>query len=104
MQVQAENQPFDDINVTPMLDLAYVLLVIFIIMTTASVQGVKVNSPRTSAASSLAKPQTRAITITRDGKAEIFRQGDTCAVPANYPHAEKVGPQGVALIAGRKAV
>jgi hypothetical protein len=25
-------------------------------------------------------------------------------VPANYPHAEKVGPQGVALIAGRKAV
>ena len=44
------------------------------------------------------------ITITRDGKAETFRQGDTCAVPANYPHAEKVGPQGVALIAGRKAV
>jgi quercetin dioxygenase-like cupin family protein len=44
------------------------------------------------------------ITITRDGKAETFRQGDICAVPANYPHAEKVGPQGVALIAGRKVV
>ena len=33
MQVQQENKPYDDINVTPMLDLAYVLLVVFIIMT-----------------------------------------------------------------------
>ena len=65
--VKADLQPFDDINVTPMLDLAYVLLVIFIIMTTASVQGVKVNSPRTEATKNLAKPQTRAITITADG-------------------------------------
>ena len=62
-----DNEPYDDINITPMLDLAYVLLVTFIILTTASVQGVKVQSPRTQAASSLAKPQTRAITITQDG-------------------------------------
>ncbi|HSI61056.1 MAG TPA: biopolymer transporter ExbD [Ideonella sp.] len=65
--IREDNAPYDDINVTPMLDLAYVLLVVFIILTTASVQGVKVNSPRTLAANSLAKPQTRAITITRDG-------------------------------------
>lgn len=65
--IRENNAPYDDINVTPMLDLAYVLLVVFIILTTASVQGVKVNSPRTLAANSLAKPQTRAITITRDG-------------------------------------
>ena len=50
-----------------MLDLAYVLLVVFIILTTASVQGVKVNSPVTDAANNLARPQTRAITITADG-------------------------------------
>jgi len=43
--VKGDLQAYDDINVTPMLDLAYVLLVVFIIMTTASVQGVKVNSP-----------------------------------------------------------
>ena len=67
MQVQEGNKPYSEINVTPMLDLAYVLLVIFIIMTTASVQGVKVNSPRTEATKNLAKPQTRAITITADG-------------------------------------
>jgi biopolymer transport protein ExbD len=65
--LREDNAPYDDINVTPMLDLAYVLLVVFIILTTASVQGVKVNSPRTQAANSLAKPQVRAVTITSDG-------------------------------------
>ena len=65
--IKGDNQPYDDINITPMLDLAYVLLVTFIILTTASVQGVKVNAPQTSEARSLAKPQTRAITVTADG-------------------------------------
>jgi biopolymer transport protein ExbD len=65
--VKAENQPYDDINITPMLDLAYVLLVTFIILTTASVQGVRVNSPETRTISNLARPQTRAVTLTADG-------------------------------------
>jgi len=65
--IRADNQPYDEINVTPMLDVAYVLLLVFIILTTASVQGVKVDAPKTEAASSLAKPQVRAITITADG-------------------------------------
>ncbi len=65
--VKVENQPYDDINITPMLDLAYVLLVTFIILTTASVQGVRVQSPETHAVSNLAKPQTRAVTVTADG-------------------------------------
>lgn len=68
MQVQSEDKPYDDINITPMLDLAYVLLVIFIIMTTASVQGIKVNLPKASAAPSLAKPTTKAITVTDTGQ------------------------------------
>jgi len=58
---------YDDINITPMLDLAYVLMVIFIIMTTASVQGITVNLPKASQAPALAKPQTKAISITADG-------------------------------------
>ena len=58
---------YDEINITPMLDLAYVLMIIFIIMTTATVQGIKVNLPKASAAPTLAKPQTKAITITADG-------------------------------------
>ncbi len=68
MQAQSEDKPYDDINITPMLDLAYVLLVIFILMCTASVQGVKVNLPRASQAPSLAKPKTRAITVNNEGK------------------------------------
>jgi len=67
VNVQEENEPYDDINITPMLDLAYVLLVIFIIMTTASVQGIAVNLPKASSTPSLAKPQTKAITITAEG-------------------------------------
>jgi biopolymer transport protein ExbD len=67
MKTQAENEPYSDINITPMLDLAYVLLVIFIIMTTATVQGIKVNLPKASAAPSLAKPQTKAVTVAADG-------------------------------------
>src|ERR1700722_3373150 len=68
MKAQAEAKPYDDINITPMLDLAYVLLVIFIIMTTASVQGIKVNLPKASDTPSLAKPKTKAITINAEGK------------------------------------
>jgi biopolymer transport protein ExbD len=68
MQLQSEDKAYDDINVTPMLDLAYVLLIVFIIMTTATVQGVKVNLPKASDTPSLAKPKTVAITITDNGK------------------------------------
>jgi biopolymer transport protein ExbD len=62
-----EQDVYDEINITPMLDLAYVLLVIFIIMTTASVQGITVNLPKASATPSIAKPKTKAISITSDG-------------------------------------
>lgn len=68
MQIQADNKPYDDINITPMLDLAYVLLIIFIVMTTATVQGMKVNLPRASAAPSLSEQTTKAITVGNDGR------------------------------------
>jgi len=40
-----DSKSYDDINVTPMVDLYLVLLLIFIIMTTAGVQSVKVKLP-----------------------------------------------------------
>jgi biopolymer transport protein ExbD len=67
MPVNIDHKPYDDINVTPMLDVAYVLLIIFIIMTTATVQGILVNLPKASQTPSLSKPQTKAVTITQDG-------------------------------------
>jgi biopolymer transport protein ExbD len=66
VQVQ-DSKVYDDINITPMLDLAYVLLVIFILMTTATVQGLKVNLPKASPAPSLAKPKTKGITVNNQG-------------------------------------
>ncbi len=66
MQVN-DDKAYDDINITPMLDLAYVLLVIFIIMTTASVSGVKVDLPKGSSAVSLAVPKTKVISVSSEG-------------------------------------
>jgi biopolymer transport protein ExbD len=67
MPATPDHKPYDDINVTPMLDVAYVLLIIFIIMTTATVQGILVNLPKASQTPSLSKPHTKAVTITQDG-------------------------------------
>ena len=75
---------YDEINITPMLDLAYVLLVIFIIMTTASVQGIKVTLPKASEAPALAKPKTKAISITADGTVYLD------AYPVTLPELENL--------------
>ena len=75
---------YDEINITPMLDLAYVLLVIFIIMTTASVQGIKVTLPKASDTPAIAKPKTKAISITADGTVYI----DT--YPVTMPELENL--------------
>jgi biopolymer transport protein ExbD len=82
MQVQDEDKPYDDINITPMLDLAYVLLVIFIIMTTAAVQGIKIDLPKASSTVSLSKPKTKAITINNNG--DVFLD----AYPVTLPDLE----------------
>lgn len=68
--MQADSgKSYDDINVTPMVDLYLVLLLIFIIMTTAGVQGVKVNLPKGSASAPvLSAPKSQAITINNEGK------------------------------------
>jgi biopolymer transport protein ExbD len=58
-----DNKSYDDINVTPMVDLYLVLLLIFIIMTTAGVQGVKVNLPKSGAPSKMEGPKMQAITV-----------------------------------------
>ncbi len=66
----ADDKSYDDINVTPMVDLYLVLLLIFIIMTTAGVQGTKVNLPKGSKAAvqELGVPGMQAVTISNQGK------------------------------------
>jgi biopolymer transport protein ExbD len=68
-----KKNPYDDIemhaelNVVPLLDLAWNLLIVFIMVVTATVQGINVNLPKASAATSNIKPATKAVTIASDG-------------------------------------
>jgi len=67
MQVQNESQPYDTINITPMLDLAYVLLVIFILMTTAGIQGLTMNLPKPSNKPSAERHEVKIVQVQQSG-------------------------------------
>ena len=69
----ADDKSYDDINVTPMVDLYLVLLLIFIVMTAAGVKGMKVELPKASdkAAKNLSVPKIQAITIDAEGKVQL---------------------------------
>ena len=68
-----DGKSYDDINVTPMVDLYLVLLLIFIVMTAAGVKGMKVELPKASdkAAKNLSVPKIQAITIDAEGKIQL---------------------------------
>jgi biopolymer transport protein ExbD len=74
-----DNKSYDDINVTPMVDLYLVLLLIFIIMTTAGVQGVKVNLPKSGKPSEMKGPKMQAITIDNQGNLKLNAETVTLA-------------------------
>jgi biopolymer transport protein ExbD len=67
MQVNNDAKPYDTINVTPMLDLAYVLLVVFILMTTASIQGLNISMPKPSNKPSTEHHELKVIQVTSTG-------------------------------------
>ncbi len=67
MQVNNDAKPYDTINVTPMLDLAYVLLVVFILMTTASIQGLNISMPKPSNKPSTEEHELKVVQVTSTG-------------------------------------
>ncbi len=71
MQIQDESKPYDSINVTPMLDLAYVLLVVFILMTTATVQGLAISLPKPSATPPTERHPVHVLRVDADGGARL---------------------------------
>ena len=76
MQVKDDAKPYDTINVTPMLDLAYVLIVVFIVMSTASVSGLKIDLPKPSNKPSTNKPaEVRIVQIKPDGSLLLAADG-----------------------------
>ena len=67
MQINTDAKPYDSINVTPMLDLAYVLLVVFILMTTAGVQGLPISMPKPSNTPSTERNELAIVQVTPEG-------------------------------------
>jgi biopolymer transport protein ExbD len=67
MQVHNDSKPYDTINVTPMLDLAYVLLVVFILMTTASIQGLSISMPKPSNKPNTEQHELKVVQVTATG-------------------------------------
>lgn len=67
-----------DINITPLLDLAWVLLVIFVLMTTAIVQGINVKLPET--ADHKTQVPTQVVTVSIDKSGEVFMNEDPIQV------------------------
>ena len=105
MKVSAKRKAYDEINITPMLDLAYVLLVIFIIMTTAAVQGVKVALPTASAAQSLSQPKTRVISVQNDGTVSLDATPVSMAeLQAQLGQAVAADPQVPVILRGDRVV
>ena len=91
-----------ELNVVPLLDLAWNLLIVFIMVVTATVQGINVNLPKASAAAGNIKPATKAITITAEGNIYLDsfpvtiqelegRLKDLKAVNPNFPVVIKGG-------------
>jgi len=78
-RVSNEAEPYDTINVTPMLDLAYVLLVVFILMTTASVQGLNISMPKPSNKPSTEKHELLIVQIAPGGTVLLNGIGVTAA-------------------------
>lgn len=101
MQVQNDAQPYDTINITPMLDLAYVLLVIFILMTTAGVQGLTMNLPKPSNKPSTEKHDLKIIQVQAGGSVLINGVGvSTAQLETELNTAKAKDPEFSVMIKG----
>jgi biopolymer transport protein ExbD len=77
------HNPSADINVTSLVDVAFTLLVIFIITAPILQSGVEVQVPRASA-EAITSPEGVIVTVTRDGEIYI---GDASASWEEFPTA-----------------
>ena len=102
MQVQNDAQPYDTINITPMLDLAYVLLVIFILMTTAGVQGLTMNLPNPSNKPSTEKHDIKIVQVQQGGTLTINGVGVSMGeLEAQLNQAKAMDPKFNVMIKGQ---
>lgn len=64
---QSHHHALAELNITPLLDLAFVLLVIFIITTTPVVNDLEVDLPSAAPRAKEPKPKVNYVTVDRDG-------------------------------------
>ena len=105
MQLQDE-KPYDDINITPMLDLAYVLLVIFILMCTTTVQGVKASLPRGSNAPAKKQKENKIQSIQVDQQNKIWLNREAVTLQqleARLAQAKNDNPKVQVVLKGESA-
>ena len=96
-----DSKPYDTINVTPMLDLAYVLLVVFILMTTASVQGLSISMPKPSNKPSTEKHELLIVQVMAGGAVLLNGIGVTDAeLEARINDAKNRDPKMTVAIRG----
>jgi len=105
MRFKYDTKIYDELNLTPLMDLAWTLLIIFIVMATATVQGIAVDLPKASSAPSLAKPRTKAVTITADGRIYLDTVGVSLAeLEAGLAAAKAADPNLPVVVKGDAGV
>jgi biopolymer transport protein ExbD len=77
---QSHHHALAELNITPLLDLAFVLLVIFIITTTPVVNDLEVDLPSAALRAKEPKPKVNYVTIEKDGS--VFLNKDRVDVVA----------------------
>jgi len=63
-----------ELNITPLLDLAWVLLVVFILTATAAVQGIEVQLPKSSPNEKAVESTVQTITVRQTGEVYLDEQ------------------------------
>lgn len=63
-----------ELNITPLLDLAWVLLIVFILTTTAAVQGIEVQLPKSTPNDTSIESTVRTITVRKTGEVYLDEQ------------------------------
>jgi biopolymer transport protein ExbD len=105
-RIADDSSAYDDLNITSMVDVAYTLLIVFIVITTAAVQGIRVNLPQAADAVPLVEPRTRAISITENGTLflDAFPMGSIAELEARLAQHRAVDPQFPVIVRGDAAV
>jgi biopolymer transport protein ExbD len=80
MNVPKSKGPIAEINITPLLDLAWVLLIIFILTTTALVQGIELKLPEST--ENKEEVPTEVATVSIDKAAVVYLNDERIELPA----------------------